>query len=275
MPRQERGHHLQRAQLLLPLRQPGCHTAPRRAAQRAQTGCARRRRAAAHRSSPAPAQLRPLQRPARLLGAALQWACEGPVGLRGAGPARSALAWTPHERRPHENGRSVARASASAGARPSHRRSPSTLHLPSTSPPRTHVPSTCGCSPWFYPPPGTSSISTSSTTRLRGVPSPTSRAKLRTTFCERARAPVLAFATVCARGAYPCRVCRRPTYGFGIGRSASAGARQPRPSTDTGLFKYHMCPHSSVNNLPFLIVSGRQTRGVIQGQQGTLLSTHM
>ena len=192
----------------------------------------------------APAQLPSLQRPARLLGAALQWACEGPVGLRGAGPARSALAWTPHERRPRENGCSVARASASAGARPSHRRSPSTLHLPSTSPPRTHVPSTCGCSPWFYPPPGTSSISTSSTTRLRGVPSPTSRAKLRTTFCERARAPVLAFATVCARGAYPCRVCRRPTYGFGIGRSSSAGARQPRPSTDTGLFKYHMCPHS-------------------------------
>ena len=140
----------------------------------------------------APAQLPPLQRPARLLGAA--------VGLQGARPARSALAWTPHERMPHEKGCSVARASASARARPSHRRSPSTLHLPSTSPPRTHVPSTYGCSPWFYPPPGTSSISTSSTTRLRGVPSPTSRAKLRTTFCERARAPVLAFAiSLCPR----------------------------------------------------------------------------
>ena len=50
----------------------------------------------------APAQLPPLQRPARLLGAA--------VGLGGARPARSALAWTPHERMPHEKGCSVARA---------------------------------------------------------------------------------------------------------------------------------------------------------------------
>ena len=45
------------------------------------------------------------------------------------------------------------------------------------------------CLLWFYLPPGTSSISTSSTTRRRVVPSPTSRAKLRTTFCERAREP--------------------------------------------------------------------------------------
>ena len=38
MPRQERCHHLQRAQLLLPLRQPGGYPAPRRAPPHGQTG---------------------------------------------------------------------------------------------------------------------------------------------------------------------------------------------------------------------------------------------
>ena len=41
MPRQERRHHLQRAQLLLPLRQPGRHPAPRRVPQHGQKGPAR------------------------------------------------------------------------------------------------------------------------------------------------------------------------------------------------------------------------------------------
>ena len=160
--------------------------------------------------------------------------------------AGSGVAWLARRRRAvAPELRQLPPSGAAARARPYHRRSPSTRHLPSTSPPRTHVPSTYGCSPWFYLPPGTSSISTSSTTRRRGVPSPTSRAKLRTTFCERyERLCCLCHLSVPA--AFTPAGCRRPTYGFnGSGRSTSAGARQPRPSTYTGLFKYHMCAHST------------------------------
>ena len=231
VPRQERRHHLQRAQLLLPLRQPGRNTAPRRAAQHAQTGCARRRRAAAHRSSPAPAQLPSLQRPARLLGAA--------VGLRGA----------PSPGRPIRGGRMRMGARWHAPRRPPELAHPTAARLPpSISPPPplpaltclVHVVAHHGSTHLQAPQVSVHPVRRGSAACRAPHHAPSS-GLLSVSGPERLCYPLL---SVCARGVYPCRVCAGDRRTDSVLDAPRARARGSRGRQRIRVYSNIICAHT-------------------------------